>query len=446
VNFDITLDKLQAEELENARTLLEYESRHDALTALANRRKLDEVFLERVANSQSAATLLHLDIDHFKQINDTLGHAAGDAALQHAANVLRRHMTGDVLISRVGGDEFVVLLFEVPAEQELEATAESIIREMSRPFCYRSMKCSIGVSIGIAICQNCDGVDRSLFIDADLALYEAKKAGRGRYRFFSPSMKEEARWRKETFDALSSGIENGEILCHYQPQFDAVTLKLSGLEALVRWERIKVGLIMPHQFLGVAEDMGLLSKIDDIVLHRVLHDISTWEKAGITVPPISVNVSASRLNDPTFADQLVNLNIPVGMLSFELLETAFLDTKSSVVDRNLGIIKDLGINIEIDDFGSGHASIAGLLSVTPTRLKIDHTLVGPISTSERQRELVKNIIGIGHMLGIRVVAEGVETPAHIEILKAMHCDFLQGFGLSRPMDGAKTCQFIAKHA
>ncbi len=446
VNLDITRDKLQAEELEKARALLEYESRHDALTKLANRRRLDEVFLEHVANSRNWVSVLHFDIDHFKQTNDTLGHDAGDATLKHAADVLLRHITGDALVSRMGGDEFVALMFEVPDEQALQATAEAIIREMSMPFYYLSKKCTIGTSIGIATCQNYEAVNRSLFINADLALYEAKKAGRGRYRFYSPSMKEEARCRKKTFDALSAGIEKGEIICHYQPQFNAVTLELSGLEALVRWEREAFGLIMPYQFLGVAEDMGILSQVDDVVLRRVLHDIGNWERAGFNVPPISVNVSASRLNDPTFADQLRTLDIPVGMLAFELLESAFLDTKNNVVERNLSVVNEMGISIEIDDFGSGHASIASLLAVSPKRLKIDHALVGPISTSERQRDLVKNIVGIGHMLGIKVVAEGVETAAHIEILRAMRCDFLQGFGLSRPMDVTNTVQFLAEHA
>jgi diguanylate cyclase (GGDEF)-like protein/PAS domain S-box-containing protein len=444
VNIDITRDKLQAEELESARALLEYESRHDALTKLANRRKLDEVFSEHLAHRQGGASVMHFDIDHFKQINDTLGHDAGDATLRHAADVLQRHINVNAVVSRVGGDEFVALIFEAVADQELQRTAEAIIREMSVPFYYGSQKCAIGTSIGIATSETCEAEDRSLFINADLALYEAKKAGRGRYRFYAPSMKEEARCRKRTFDALSAGLERGEIICHYQPQFDAVTLELSGLEALVRWET-DFGLVMPHQFLGVAEDMGILAEVDDQVLRRVLHDIERWTRAGIDVPPVSVNVSASRLNDPNFADQLRAFDIPVGMLSFELLESSFLDRKTNVVERNLGVIEELGVNVEVDDFGSGHASIACLLEVLPKRLKIDHALVGPITTSDRQRDLVKNIIGIGHMLGIQVVAEGVESAEHIETLQAMRCDFLQGFGLCRPMDGTHTGQFLAAH-
>jgi EAL domain-containing protein (putative c-di-GMP-specific phosphodiesterase class I) len=256
-------------------------------------------------------------------------------------------------------------------------------------------------------------------------------------------MKEQAYTRKKTFDELTSGMAGGELICHYQPQFDATTLRLSGMEALVRWQRKSGELILPQKFLGVADDMGILSEIDGLVLRRVLRDIEAWKRAGISVPPVSVNVSSSRLNDPRFGVQLKALSIPEGMIAFELVESAFLDTKDSVVDENLRIARSLGISIEIDDFGTGHASITGLLEIAPQRLKIDRSLIGPITTSNQQRELVKNILGIGHVLGIKVVAEGVETAAHTEILQAMRCDVLQGFGLSRPMDPASTGQFLA---
>ncbi|SDY19528.1 putative bifunctional diguanylate cyclase/phosphodiesterase [Citreimonas salinaria] len=446
VNFDITRDKLQAEELERARALLEHESRHDALTGLANRRKLDEVYLENARHNSGAVAVLHFDIDHFKQINDTLGHNAGDATLRHAADVLMRKAPDKALVSRVGGDEFVVLLFDAPDDQALQLVAEDFILEMSRPFHYGAQKCSIGTSIGIARCASPRDFDENLFINADLALYEAKKAGRGRYRFYSSSMKEEARRRKRSFDALTAGVEKGEITCHYQPQFDAVTLEVSGLEALVRWESEKFGLMMPQEFLPVAEDMGILPEFDDLVLRRALHDIRTWHNAGLHVPPVSVNVSATRLKDPMLGEQLGTLDLPPGILSFELLESTFLDARNEVIEKNLAAINALGISIEIDDFGSGHASIASLLEIAPARLKIDRALIRPIVDSERQRELVRTIIGIGHMLGIRVVAEGVETDPHIQILQEMNCCFLQGFGLARPMDSANVAHFLSRAA
>ncbi len=444
VNFDITKDKLQTEELEKARALLEHESRHDALTGLPNRRKLDEVLSDCVKNCTGRVAVLHCDIDYFKQINDTLGHDAGDATLKHAADILLKHTPDASMVSRVGGDEFVVLLFDAPDDPELEHLAETLIREMSRPFYYDAQECNIGTSIGVATTSSVRDHGSALFIDADLALYEAKKAGRGRFRFFTASMKDEARKRKNSFDALSAGFDNGEITCHYQPQFDAQTLAVTGLEALVRWESEKFGLLMPQEFLQTAEDMGLLPQFDELVLRRALYDMKKWRKRGLAVPPISVNVSAHRLNDPTLGDQLRVLDLPRDMVSFELLESAFLDARNDVIDRNLRLISAMGIDIEIDDFGSGHASIASLLEIKPTRLKVDRFLVQPIVESTRQRELVKTIIGIGRMLGIKVVAEGVETAAHIEILQQMGCCYLQGYGLARPMNAKNTGVFLSE--
>lgn len=446
VNFDITQDKLRSQELEDARARLEHESRHDALTGLANRRRLDDVYTSYVKTAGASGArlaVLHFDIDHFKQINDTMGHDAGDATLKHAADILRRNTPESALVSRVGGDEFVALFFDAPEDAALEDIAQKIIDEMSRPFFYGSQECNIGTSIGIAVTDGLVTADHNMFIDADLALYEAKKAGRGRYRFYSATMKEEARRRKNSFDALLAGFDQGEITCHYQPQFDAKTLELTGLEALVRWESAKFGLIMPEEFLQTAEDMGLLAQFDELVLRRALYDMDRWRDAGFAVPPISVNVSAHRLNDPSLADRLRELDLPAGTLSFELLESAFLDARNDVIDKNLRVISEMGIDIEIDDFGSGHASIASLLQIAPKRLKIDRTLIQPIVNSERQRELVRTIIGIGKMLDIRVVAEGVETAAHVPILKDMGCCYLQGYGLARPMDAEALREFLA---
>lgn len=445
VNFDITQDQIRAQELEDARARLEHESRHDALTGLANRRRLDDLYIEHTKDEQALdarLAVLHFDIDHFKQINDTMGHDAGDATLKHAADILLRNAPGDALVSRVGGDEFVVLLFDAPDDAVLKEIAERIINDMSKPYYYGAQECNIGTSIGIAVADEPVDLDCNMFIDADLALYEAKKAGRGRYRFYNSTMKEEARRRKNSFDALLAGFDQGEITCHYQPQFDAETLEITGLEALVRWESAKFGLIMPEEFLQTAEDMGLLAQFDELVLRRALYDMEQWRKSGLDVPPISVNVSSNRLNDPSLGDRLRELELPRGMLSFELLESAFLDARNDVIDKNLKMISQMGIDIEIDDFGSGHASIASLLQIAPQRLKIDRTLIQPIVESQRQRELVKTIIGIGRMLDIRVVAEGVETAAHVPILKEMGCCYLQGFGLARPMDADAVGGFL----
>lgn len=446
VNFDVTQDYERAQELELARERLEYESRHDVLTGLANRRFLDDAFTKLAKGADHVAlrtAVLHFDIDHFKQINDTLGHDAGDATLKHAAEVLKQNVPDEAFVSRVGGDEFVALMFDAPDNCALVETAKSIINDMSQPFYYGSQQCNIGTSIGIAVSEPSEPLNNGLFIDADLALYAAKKAGRGRFRFFTTEMKQEARRRKNSFDALLAGFDHGEITCHYQPQFDAKTLRLTGLEALVRWESKEYGLIMPEEFLATAEDMGLVAHFDELVLRKALRDLKKWEEQGFEVPRVSVNVSSHRLNDPTLIDRLKPLDLPQGKISFELLESAFLDSKNETIERNLRKIEQMGIEIEIDDFGSGHASIVSLLQVAPNRLKIDRILIEPIVRSKRQRNLVKTIVGIGNMLDVDVVAEGVESLEHAEVLRSIGCRFLQGFGLARPMDANAVLLFLS---
>ncbi|MDW3223138.1 MAG: EAL domain-containing protein [Paracoccaceae bacterium] len=445
VNFDVTRDYERAEELEQARARLEHDSRHDALTGLANRRYLDDVFTRQsqyLDRADLRPAILHFDIDYFKQINDTLGHDAGDATLKHAAEILRKNVPEDALVARVGGDEFVVLLLSAPDPSELEEIAKNIIGDMSQPFFYGSQQCNTGTSIGIAVAEDAEPLDNGLFINADLALYAAKKAGRGRLQFFTREMKTEARRRKNSFDALLAGFDNGEITCHYQPQFDAQTLEMTGLEALVRWESKKFGLIMPDEFLSTAEDMGLVAHFDELVLRKTLHDLEKWEMQGFDIPRISVNVSSHRLNDPTLIKQLKPMGIPEGKIAFELLESAFLDLKNEVIERNLKQIERMGIDVEIDDFGSGHASIVSLLQVAPKRLKIDRFLIEPIVASNRQRDLIKTIIGIGQMLDVQVVAEGVESWEHVKVLQEIGCCYLQGYGLARPMDAEGVSTFM----
>ena len=434
VNIDVTDDILRQEELEDARALLEHESRHDALTGLSNRRGIDELqskYLKDVPNQRQA--VLHFDLDNFKQINDTLGHLAGDAVLKHAATILSDATPKNGLAARVGGDEFVILLPDAPADTALMDMAKSIIAQMAQPFLFEGHPCNFGVSIGIAISQSDQTPDESLFVAADLALYAAKQEGRGRCRFFDVAMRKSAENRKHAFDALLFGFEKGEIICHYQPQFDAQSLQLTGLEALVRWDSPAHGIMTPDAFLGTAEEMGMIAEFDAMVMKRALCDLQKWEAKGLNIPRLSVNVSAARLSDPDLAQELGAMDIPIGKFAFELLESAYLDSFGDELAQNLRAIRDLGIGVEIDDFGTGHASIVSMLQVAPDRLKIDRQLIAPITHSKRQRQLVKTIINIGQMQGVAVVAEGVETIEHADILKSLGCDDLQGYALGRPL-------------
>lgn len=417
-------------ELNLAKAHIEYAALHDSLTGLPNRRHLDELLAETSEPDRRTA-LLHLDLDRFKQINDTLGHAAGDAMLVHASKVIKANTGPDDFVARIGGDEFVVVSHALD-DGQLAALADRIIEEMRQPVDYRGHPCRFGVSIGIAANSGIDA--RQLLVNADLALYRAKDRGRNRFEFFNKELQSEIMRTKQIADEILGGLERNEFIAYYQPQFDARTLEIVGVEALSRWKHPRRGLLAPDAFLKVAEELNVVALIDRTVLGQALENFGRWSRNHLNIPRVSVNVSARRLEDKDLISGLRKLGIKEGTVSFELVESIFLDENDDLVTWNIEHIKELGIDIEIDDFGTGHASIVSLLKLQPRRLKIDRQLVTPIIGSSAQRHLVSSIIEIGKSLGIEVVAEGVETMEHARILRELGCDILQGYFLGRPME------------
>lgn len=435
------LSELRNAELELAKGRIEHVALHDSLTGLPNRRYLDEM-LATTARRGERTALLHLDLDRFKQINDTLGHAAGDAMLMHASKVIKANAGAADFVARIGGDEFVVICGGRD-DPELAALADRIIEEMRQPVNFRGHQCRFGVSIGVAA-NTGEGLDaRQLLVNADLALYRAKSSGRNRYEFFNEELQSEIVETKRTADEILGGLERNEFIVFYQPQFDAGTLEVVGVEALARWQHPTRGILTPDVFLKVAEELNVVALIDRTVLKAALADFECWQLQHLNIPRVSVNVSARRLEDKDLIDGLRKLNIREGTVSFELVESIFLDENDDLVAWNIEHIKDLGIDIEIDDFGTGYASIVSLLKLQPRRLKIDRQLITPITGSLPQRRLVSSIIEIGKSLGIEVVSEGVETMEHARILKELGCDLLQGYALGRPM-GAKALESFAQ--
>lgn len=413
-------------ELETAKARIEHIALHDSLTGLPNRRYLDEM-LARSRDDRTA--LLHLDLDRFKQINDTLGHAAGDAMLMH--EVIKANVRAADFVARIGGDEFIVVCHR-RRDDELAALADRIIEEMRQPVDYKGHQCRFGVSIGIAANSGID--PKQLLVNADLALYRAKSRGRNRYEFFNEELQSEIVRTKQTADEILGGLERNEFIAYYQPQFDANTLEIVGVEALSRWRHPRRGILAPDVFLNVAEELNVVSLIDRTILEQTLENFRRWSLDGLNIPRVSVNVSARRLEDKDLINGLRKLAIKKGTVSFELVESIFLDEHDDLVAWNIEHIKELGIDIEIDDFGTGYASVVSLLKLQPRRLKIDRQLITPITGSAAQRRLVSSIIEIGKSLGIEVVAEGVETTEHARILKEIGCDILQGYAFGRPMD------------
>ena len=450
IAFDVTADALLAEqlraakseadsrnlELELAKNRIEFNALHDPLTSLANRRKLD-MELDDLSQSgqqqRTRFTILHLDLDRFKEINDTLGHAAGDAMLVHASKVLSRQVPRGDLVARIGGDEFVILARRTVPPAELSQLCERIIAEMNKPIDFEGFSCRCGVSIGIAQASGISPDARRILVNADIALYQAKEKGRNCYEFFTPDLQANIVSKKRMADELLTGLERDEFTVWYQPQFETASMQLCGAEALVRWNHPDRGVLASGHFLKVAEELNVMARIDQIVLERALRDQMRWTALGVTVPRISVNVSSKRLHDATLVEQLHGLSISPGTICFELVESIFLDESDDVVTENIEKIKALGIDIEIDDFGTGHTSILSLLRLKPKRLKIDRQLVMPITNSPQERALVRSIIEIARSLGVETVAEGVESLDHAGLLRQLGCDFLQGYAFAKPL-------------
>lgn len=418
-------------QLEAARAEMEHNALHDTLTGLPNRRKLDLV--QRQTAPGARVAILHIDLDRFKQINDVYGHDVGDFVLCNTAAILRDCVEANALVARVGGDEFAIFIPDAPDEAALRQLATRLIQRAAQPVTYQDNECRYGISIGIAVTEGRAADGKSLFVNADLALYRAKSEGRGRFCFFREAMRTQAMAVKQRADEILAGIERDEFFCVYQPQFCAKTLRITGVEALVRWHSRRLGVLQPCDFLTLAEEMNLLARIDKIVLRKCTTDFHHWAQSGLVVPRLSVNLSKSRLHDPELAQELAGLNLTQGRLSLELLESNFLDVQDEVVSANILAARAAGIEIEVDDFGTGHASIVSLLRLKPDRLKIDRALVEHMEASQTQAQLMTSIIEIGHLLGISITAEGVENDRQIAMLQAIGCDELQGYALARPM-------------
>lgn len=448
LNTDLERAKNLAEtryaQLETAKARIEHIALHDPLTGLPNRRYLDETLdgIAAFGRDWGEIALLHVDLDRFKQINDTLGHAAGDAILIHAAQVLTSNVRSGDFVARFGGDEFVVVCHAGCKDGQLAALADRIITQMRQPVSYQGHECRFGVSVGIAVDAGMDFDPRQLLVNADIALYRAKSRGRNRFEFFTEDLQAEIVSTKRTADEILNGLERNEFLAYYQPQFDARTLEIVGVEALARWDHPTEGILPPDVFLKIAEELNVVATIDQMILAEALIHLEQWRVMELGVPRISVNVSARRLQDEELMSSLGELNIRPGTVSFELVESIFLDEHDENVVTNAARIKELGIDIEIDDFGTGYASIVSLLKLKPRRLKIDRQLVMPIVSSPAQRSLVQSIIEIGKSLDIEVVAEGVETMEHARILRDLGCDMLQGYAFARPMSANDFKDFV----
>ncbi len=429
-----------------------YLAQHDSLTDLPNRILLNDRLAQAMAMAhrhRQKLAMLFLDIDRFKHVNDSLGHAIGDRLLQSVAQRLLACVRSSDTVSRQGGDEFVILLSEVMQVQDAAVIADKILKILSAPHRIESHELDITVSIGIVIYPD-HGLDaETLLKNADFAMYHAKDNGRNNYQFFRPDIKVSAIERQSLESGLRHAIERNELTVHYQPKINLNTGALSGAEALLRWCSPEHGVVHPAQFIPIAEECGFIVPIGRWVLREACRQARAWQDAGLPPLRIAINVSAVELRAKKFAEGIHATLKEVGLepcyLDLELTESFLMDDSASTTEV-LRTLKDMGIQLALDDFGTGYSSLSYLRRFPIDILKIDQSFVRDLATVADDANIVTAVIGMGKSLRMTVVAEGVETQEQFAFLKNQGCPEGQGYYFNRPMAAAEFGQWLERGA
>jgi diguanylate cyclase (GGDEF)-like protein/PAS domain S-box-containing protein len=418
---------------------MSYLTQHDSLTELPNRLLMNDRLVKALVLSnrhRRKLAVLFVDLDRFKHINDSLGHVVGDRLLQSAANRLTTCVRSSDTASRQGGDEFVILLWEIRHAQDAAVAAENILRTLRKPHHIDHHELHITASIGIATYPD-DGEDAdTLLNNADVAMYHAKESGRDNYQFFQPRMNEGANERQALERDLHQALERRELSLCYQPTIDLFTREIIGVEALIRWDHPKHGLVPPVQFIAIAEECGLIVPIGRWVLREACRQARAWQVAGLPGVYIAVNISSVELRAPSFTSVvraiLAETRLEPRYLELELTETFLMQDSSSTADV-LNELKDIGVRLALDDFGTGYSSLSYLKRFPIDALKIDRSFIHDLATDADDASIVTAVIGMGENLHMRVVAEGVETREQLEMLRRHGCPQGQGFYFCRPV-------------
>jgi diguanylate cyclase (GGDEF)-like protein/PAS domain S-box-containing protein len=421
---------------------------HDALTGLPNRALLTDRITQAIALAQRNGTrlaVMFLDLDRFKNVNDSLGHSVGDKLLREVAARLLAAMRGSDTVSRLGGDEFVILMPEVSEVSVIAVAARKVLDTVSRPYNIDGHELISTPSMGISVYPG-DGPDvETLLRNADAAMYHAKESGRNNYQFFTQDMNARALERLSLERSLRRALEREELRLHYQPQYEVASGKLIGLEALIRWEHPDEGLVSPARFMPFAEETGLILPIGAWVLERACWQNREWQDAGLPPVRISVNISALQFRQPGFADTVRHALRVTGLdaryLELEVTESVIMQDAERVT-ATLQELKEMGLELAIDDFGTGYSSLSYLKRFPIDRLKIDQSFVRDIPSDGEDAAIISAIIGLTRSLGLRTIAEGVETAEQLTFLRQQGCNEVQGYLLARPMPAADCARLL----
>ena len=420
-------------------------ARRDALTGLPNRLHLQRLLprlLARAARDRTRLALLNLDLDHFKNVNDSLGHGSGDRLLVAVAQRLRSSIAAHDILVRMGGDEFVIVAIMLPDSVVVDSIAERIRGALAVPLDIDGVTLSVVPSIGISVYPE-DGTDpEQLLKHADIALYTAKDRGRGNHQFYTPEMNARLRERLGLERALRQALDNNELFVEYQPCFDLQTLRTVSLEALIRWRTADGSYIPPSRFIPIAEQSNLIVEIGAYVLRRVCLQLSEWQRERLPLVPVSVNISVRQFETTPLASVVSGLaqelGIDASLLHFEITESAAMQNSQQQLG-SLQALRNLGSRILIDDFGTGYSSLSYLKHLPIDTLKIDRAFVRDMASDANDAAIVRAIVGVAKSLGLALVAEGIESAEQLDCLRRLGCECGQGFFFS-PSVSAEDCR------
>ncbi|MBA5687872.1 putative bifunctional diguanylate cyclase/phosphodiesterase [Rugamonas apoptosis] len=419
---------------------------HDPLTELPNRLMARVSFRDAVARANAGrVALVFIDLDNFKQINDSLGHLQGDVVLQEMANRLRALAPAGATVSRQGGDEFLLVWSGPPVAGALGSALDMLLQRLQEPIMVAGQELATTVSAGIALSPD-DGADFDILLQkADTAMYHAKHQGRNTWCCFAPHMLSDAADRLDIRNGLAQALQRDELLLYYQPQFDLASGRMIGVEALIRWQRPGHGLVSPARFIPVAEECGLIVPIGAWVLRTACRQMAEWRAAGAPHLVVAVNLSALQFGRGNLEQDvraaLEQAGLPAGWLELELTESILLqnpDQVLAIVQR----LRKLGVSLSVDDFGTGYSSLAYLKQFAVDKLKIDQSFVRAIDAQPDDTAIVRAIVQMAHSLGLKTIAEGVENTAVLDLLGKLGCDEAQGYHYARPLPAAEALPFI----
>lgn len=432
--------------------ILEFQATHDAVTGLPNRNLLQDRLQHGINLAERTAqklAVIFIDLDKFKDVNDSLGHQAGDQLLITMSERFMHCVRDSDTVARIGGDEFVVLLTNPHDENAVHHTLSRILQVISQPCSLGNWDFTVTCSIGISMYPEHGTSSETLMKNADAAMYKAKHAGKNNYQFFNHSLNANIVERLEMERGIGLALANDEFTLHYQPKVSLKTGKITGMEALIRWQSAKGGAVPPAKFIPIAEGTHLIEEIGTWVLKHASNHIFELNRTLKTNLPVAINVAARQFQQIGFVDSIENLlittGIPPHLLQIEITESSLMKDTAALI-KLLEELKQLGIKIAIDDFGTGYSSMAYLKNFPIDYLKIDRAFITHLEDGSKEQAILRAIISLGHNLGLKVIAEGVETQAQFDFLNAINCDEIQGYYFSKPLPLNELRDFIQSPA